>query len=717
MKDSVSWVKYDNTSHELKVIDGLGSSSVITSASTIVTDGGGYIKPSNGIPASHIASGVIPTESTVSGWGFTKNAAPGKLTTTSTTALSTATNEALSGNISLHKIAKTGTYSDLVGKPDLPMAAYFNPANETMYFFKSTTDRDSFVANRTQTSLAMFSTEVSPYIKFKDSAVEAICVSSWGDGVGITKKQAASVTSMQNKFLENTNIKTFDELKYFTGLTNAYSLADTFRSSSIEKVTLPEDFVITDKNLWRGFRYVSTLKDIDIQNAVRADGSKNSNIYIFDGCSSLTTLRAVNIESLLGILKTAYSLTDTPFGYNTDSHFVYVGGDELRDLVIPSSIVELPASSFYRFNRMTSVVFPNTTTVIGAYSFYECTSLTSATNTDSIITIGQHAFYHCFNLKSISLASVVTIGQNAFYQCSSLSCDLSLPAATTIGNNAFYQCPITSLSLPVVETIGGYAFYQCTGITGDLVLPSSLTSIGNSAFEGCNGLTSLTISENVTTFGTNIVKGCNHLNTLTILSTATVTGQNLSNASFGYGNLLDIYGNFNKNQGSGVYRFKNIKIRGNMIFGAEYGLCDSDLIETFVCKGNYTSERGWLCHTYNNNNPSHLAFVEIMGTITFGSSNGYVLYSSGACACASGCIIHLGYNGVACTSNIARICGNHNNTISRVGKIYVGDGSSQANDQAVLDAYLADSAWQAAPASILNKLDLWYNYTGEYKNL
>lgn len=65
--------------------------------------------------ASAVPSAV--TESTISEWGFTKNAAPGTLTTTSTAALDTATNEALSGSISLHKIAKTGSYSDLIGTP------------------------------------------------------------------------------------------------------------------------------------------------------------------------------------------------------------------------------------------------------------------------------------------------------------------------------------------------------------------------------------------------------------------------------------------------------------------------------------------------------------------------------------------------------------------------------------------------------------------------
>ena len=46
--------------------------------------------------------------------------APGTLTTTATTAQSTATNEALTGSISLHKVSKTGSYNDLTDKPTIP---------------------------------------------------------------------------------------------------------------------------------------------------------------------------------------------------------------------------------------------------------------------------------------------------------------------------------------------------------------------------------------------------------------------------------------------------------------------------------------------------------------------------------------------------------------------------------------------------------------------
>lgn len=68
------------------------------------------------------------TESTVSGWGFTKNAAPGTLNTDNSAAQTVNASEALSGTIQLHKVAKTGAYSDLIGAP-APGPIYYAPAS------------------------------------------------------------------------------------------------------------------------------------------------------------------------------------------------------------------------------------------------------------------------------------------------------------------------------------------------------------------------------------------------------------------------------------------------------------------------------------------------------------------------------------------------------------------------------------------------------------
>ena len=116
---------------------------------TQVNVGSTSYNPSNGVISLPAYPTTLPA-SDVSAWAkastkptYTANevgalpnttvipAAPGTLTTTSTTALNTATNESLSGNISLHKVAKTGTYNDLIGKPTIPAAQVQSDWNAT----------------------------------------------------------------------------------------------------------------------------------------------------------------------------------------------------------------------------------------------------------------------------------------------------------------------------------------------------------------------------------------------------------------------------------------------------------------------------------------------------------------------------------------------------------------------------------------------------------
>ena len=50
------------------------------------------------------------------------------------------------------------------------------------------------------------------------------------------------------------------------------------------------------------------------------------------------------------------------------------------------------------------------------------------------------------------------------------------------------------------DVIGEFAFYGCSGLTS-LNLPDGITSISGGAFSGCSGLTSLTLPDGITSIG------------------------------------------------------------------------------------------------------------------------------------------------------------------------------------------------------------------------
>ena len=65
------------------------------------------------------------------------------------------------------------------------------------------------------------------------------------------------------------------------------------------------------------------------------------------------------------------------------------------------------------------------------------------------------------------------------------------------------------------DAIGEFAFYGCRGLTS-INLPSSITEIGKSAFDGCSGLTSLNLPDGITSIGVGAFWGCSGLTSLTI---------------------------------------------------------------------------------------------------------------------------------------------------------------------------------------------------------
>ena len=136
-----------------------------------------------------------------------------------------------------------------------------------------------------------------------------------------------------------------------------------------------------------------------------------------------------------------------------------------------------------------------------------------------------------YNLIEKAKQAEVTYGDNKYIG------DIVIPesveydgvnyAVTSIGQSAFDGCSgLTSVTIPnSVTSIGQSAFSGCSGLTS-VTIPNSVTSIGYAAFSSCFGLTSVAIPNSVTEIGERAFAGCYGLTSVAIPNSVTSIGYN-----------------------------------------------------------------------------------------------------------------------------------------------------------------------------------------------
>lgn len=119
------------------------------------------------------------------------------------------------------------------------------------------------------------------------------------------------------------------------------------------------------------------------------------------------------------------------------------------------------------------------------------------------------------------------------------------------GGSAYYSDRDDGFIHTSNDKLGDYAFYGCSGLTS-LTLPSSVTEIGEHAFLNCRGLTNFTIPSGVTKIGAGAFFCCYGLISLTIPSSVTAIGSQAFNAC---SELTSIYAYMEKLPETGSHLF------------------------------------------------------------------------------------------------------------------------------------------------------------------
>jgi hypothetical protein len=249
------------------------------------------------------------------------------------------------------------------------------------------------------------------------------------------------------------------------------------------------------------------------------------------------------------------SCGEVSYSYVESTHTLTISGTGAMADYASSS--ERPWDSYVE--DIETIIIENGVTSIGNRAFEKCTGLTTVTIPAGVTRIGSGAFEGCSGLTTVTIpASVTYIGSDAFYLCMKVEvvycnanpeeltwdesgCDDFKPDGTTIINVADADPWIEKFTGKVHGTFSDTPYVPLTWnydagtktltFSGTAAIPSyndpderpwkdyvsevekivisdGVTSIGDKAFRGCSGLTTVTIGSGVTYIGSDAFHDC-----------------------------------------------------------------------------------------------------------------------------------------------------------------------------------------------------------------
>ena len=262
--------------------------------------------------------------------------------------------------------------------------------------------------------------------------------------------------------------------------------------------------------------------------------------------SDENNLKSVYLEDL----ENWYNLSALDFGNPLESGAsLYVKGELISELVIPSDIKVVPPAVFKGCSSINTVRLHKDITEIKSGAFQNCTSITNVYceaitppkyRTDAF---RYHSVYYestkIINCRIYVPAESVAAykaadgwkdhaanilpydgaewGEDTQYTIWYTASTSVTPSSTSVFGGSYVANEFDQetgkgkwIFSGKVTKIGNGAFSSRSGLTS-VIIPSSVTSIGNNAFEKCSDLTSITIPDSVTEIGQNAFTNCTKL--------------------------------------------------------------------------------------------------------------------------------------------------------------------------------------------------------------
>lgn len=324
----------------------------------------------------------------------------------------------------------------------------------------------------------------SKHIRFADPAVEAVLMSNGvsSDGVGITKEDAAAVTSIGKWFKGNTVIQSFDEFENFTGVT----------------------FLGTPTNQESGgaFYGCTSLKTIKLPSSVT-----QLRPGAFSGCSSLSNVGYLGNIVVIGIYAFRNSALAGRISLDSCTEIGWGAFNSTQITEVYAPKVQIIVAGSTNFNSTSYGAFAN------------CKKLTKVFIGDTCTTINPYAFYGCEELVECNLPSgLITVSWNTFQNCTKWKGIINLPNLETLGRTAFMGSGVVRVDnlgkITRIESLNNAGTFQnCKGLLS-VTLPATLTFLDRQTFSGCSALEFAEVQGNVTEVGYMAFDYCSALRTV-----------------------------------------------------------------------------------------------------------------------------------------------------------------------------------------------------------